>query len=162
MSWPAVLGVSGRTSYSFLRARRTDPDVGVVARSPFDITHTLSTVLQRSFAQGMQASIAFRSATGRPVTPIIDAHYDAQRQLWRPLYGTPFSERLPVFRRVDVSVSRLIPLPHERLLIAFVAANNILDRRNTYAYRYSDDYSERATVRSQFRRSIYFGATLNF
>jgi hypothetical protein len=58
-------------------------------------------------------------------------------------------------------LSRLVPLPHQRLLVLFAAANNLFDRKNVHDYRYDATYSTRTAVRSQFKRSIYFGASID-
>jgi hypothetical protein len=160
--WPAWRGMSGRTSYSLVRARRTDPNTGALARSPFDITNVVTSVVDWRLGEQLHASIASRYATGRPFTPIVSAQLDPSGDVWVPAYGPPMSERLPSFQRVDVSLSRLIPLPAQRMLVLFAAANNILDRKNIHDYRYNADYSERTPVRSQFERSVYFGATFTW
>ena len=159
--WPALLGVTGRTSYSFIRARRTDPNTGSETRSPFDITHVVTSVIERSFGP-WNVSLAQRSATGKPFTPVTSAHYDSANAVWVPVYATANSERLPSFRRLDLSLSRLVPMPHRRLLVLFVAANNLLDRKNVHDYRYNASYSQREPVRSQFKRSVYFGASFTY
>ena len=69
---------------------------------------------------------------------------------------------VPSFRRIDLSVSRLVPFPQQRLLVLFAAANNLLDRKNVYDYRYDASYSSRTPVRSQFKRSIYLGASFTY
>jgi vitamin B12 transporter len=160
--WPARRGVSGRTSYSFVHARRTDPNSGTVARSPFDITHVVTSVIDWSVSPQFNVSIANRYATGRPFTPVASAQPDTSGQVWVPSYAAPLSERLPSFQRIDASLSRLVPLPRERLLVLFAAVNNIFDRKNVHDYRYNADYSERIPVRSQFKRSIYVGASITW
>jgi hypothetical protein len=160
--WPRWRRASGRTSYSFVRARRTDPNTGIMARSPFDITHVVTSVIDYTLGEQLHIGIAHRYATGRPFTPILGAQPDRRGNVWVPAYGPPMSERLPSFQRVDVSLSRMIPLPSPRLLVLFAAVNNILDRKNIYDYRYNEDYSERTPVRSQFERSVYFGATFTW
>ncbi len=160
--WPSLLGITGRTSFSYIKAERTDPNTGILARSPFDITHVTTSVWERQFGQAWALSVSLRSASGRPFTPVISARYDSARALWQPNYGAPNSERLPSFRRIDMSVSRLVPLPHQRLLVLFAAANNLSDRKNVYEYRYDATYSTRTPVRSQFKRSIYFGGSFTY
>jgi hypothetical protein len=157
---PDVHGFGGRISYSLLRAERTDPDTRLPATSPFDITHVLTAVIDATFAQFYSISSALRYSTGRPFSPVLSATFDAGNNVWEPEYGAPFSERVPDFYRVDLSFSRLVPLPHSRMIVLFAAVNNILDRKNINAYQYSPDYSERTPVRSQFNRSVYFGATV--
>jgi hypothetical protein len=160
--WPGWPGLSGRTAYSYIRARRTDPNTGVLARSPLDITHVLTTVLEQQIGNALSVSAAIRSATGRPFTPVVSATHDATRNVWVPQYGPPRSQRLPRFVRIDGAASRLVPLGNGRLLVAFVAVTNLLDRVNVYDVRYSADYRTRTDVRSQFERSFYFGVTVTF
>jgi vitamin B12 transporter len=158
--WPAAwLGIGGRASYSYIDAKRTDPNTGSLARSPYDITHVLTAVLERSLLQLWQISVSYRYATGRPFTPVETATLDTMRHVWIPIYATPNSERMPAFSRVDVSTSYLIAMPKQRLLVLFVATNNIFDRTNVYDYRYNEDYTDRVPTRSQFKRSVYFGAS---
>src|SRR4030095_8121524 len=91
----AALGVTGRVSYSFVSSRRTDPDAGVVTRAPFDITHTVTAVAERTLFGGLRTSIAYRYATWRPLTPGAGATYDSKQRVSVPTYGPPMSERLP-------------------------------------------------------------------
>jgi hypothetical protein len=160
--WPPRRGVSGRTSYSFIHARRTDPNTAFVARSPFDITHVVTSIIDWSIGRQLNVSIANRYATGRPFTPVASAHFDAGGNVWVPSYAAPMTGRLPSFQRTDLSLSRLIPLPRDRLLVFFAAVNNIFDRKNVHDYRYNADYSERIPVRSQFERALYVGASLTW
>ncbi len=152
-------GFTSRTTLSALRARRTDPNTGVLARAPFDITMSATTIVEKMFG-GVRTAIAWRQATGRPYTDIVGADYEAGDNRYIPRYGTPFGERLPAFRRFDVSASWYRVLtPHWRSVL-FVSVNNILDRSNVQTMTWSRDYSERIPVRSIFNRSVYFGGTL--
>lgn len=160
--WPPVAGISGRVAYSFLRARRTDPDAGAEARSPLDISRVSSIVLEHRFGPSWTVAAAYRASTGRPYTPVLGATHDAERDVWVPEYGEPMAQRLPGFRRLDLSVSRLLALPGAELAVLFVGVTNALDRENLFGYRYSEDYAQRIPVRSQFKRSIYFGASVTF
>lgn len=152
-------GFTTRTTVSALRAQRTDPNTGVLARAPFDITTSATTIVERVFG-GVHAAVAWRRATGRAYTDIIGADYDAVEDRYTPRFGTPFSERLPSFRRLDISASWYRVLtPHWRSVL-FVSVNNILDRSNVQIMTWSRDYTERIPVRSIFNRSVYFGGTL--
>lgn len=162
LSWPEWHGWSGRVSWSWLHATRTDPNTRTLARSPFDVTHTWALVVDRRHGEAWQFGASALYATGRPFTPVAAASPAVRRDVWVPEYGAPYSERLPAFHRVDLAGSRLIPLGGDRLLVLFVAVHNALDRVNAYDIAYSADYAERRFVRSQFKRSVYFGATLDF
>jgi vitamin B12 transporter len=157
-----ALGVSGRLSYSYVSSRRTDPDARVVTRAPFDITHTVTAVAERTLLGGLRAAIAYRYATGRPFTPVSGASYDPQQQVYVPAYGDPMSERLPAFRRLDLSTSYFRALTPQLQSVFFVSLMNALDRDNAQRYRYNADYSRRFFVSSLFDRSVYFGATITW
>jgi hypothetical protein len=159
--WPGVAGIETRTTYSFVRAERTDPLTGVVARAPFDVTHAVTTVVERRFRAGVRAAVAWRSATGRPHTAALGGTLDSTTAVWTPVWGAPYGERLPAFRRLDVSASRAHALGEHRMLVSYVSLVNVLDRRNVQGWRYSADYGARQPVRSIFNRSVYFGATLS-
>lgn len=158
----AALGITGRVSYSFVSSRRTDPNTAVVTRSGFDITHTMTVVAERTLLGGMRASIAYRYATGRPITPVASATYDATQQVYVPAYGAPLSERLPAFRRLDFSTSYFRQITPGLQSVVFVSLMNMLDRTNAQGFRYSPDYSRRFVVSSLFERSIYFGGTITW
>lgn len=153
--------VTGRVAYSYAHATRTDPDAGTVGRSPFDITNTLSIVAERGFGR-FRTGLAWRYATGRPFTPVVSASPDTVPGVWVPAYGTPNGERLPAFSRLDLSASWLHSFWRGNLTVVFVGISNALDRENLYGYRYTPDYTQRIPIRSQFKRAIYFGATLQF
>ncbi len=155
------LGIERRTTYSFVRSVRTDPSTGLLAPAPFDVTHALTTVAERRFRGGWQAGVAWRQATGRPFTPAVGGRLDTARGTWAPVWGAPNAERFPEFRRLDLSLSRARPLGENRTLVTYLSVNNLLDRRNVQAWRYSADYAEREPVRCIFNRSVYFGATLS-
>jgi hypothetical protein len=158
---PLFYGMTMRSTMSFLSARRTDPNTGTLARAPFDISSTKTLIVERPFASlGLRLGVAYRSATGRPVTPVNGAQYDPQRDVYFPQYGAPMSERLPAFRRVDLSISHFGALNKYFNRVLYLSLSNIFDRENVYAYRYSRDYTTRIPVRSIFNRAIYVGASL--
>ncbi|MXX55787.1 MAG: TonB-dependent receptor [Gemmatimonadetes bacterium] len=155
-----LLGLDGRIAYSFIRSERTDPDTGRLAPSAFDATHTLNLVLNRGFGEWLDLGVAYRAATGVPFTPVTGAAFDETRGLWQPVHGAPMSERLPAYRRVDLSASVLQSFWPDNITVFFVSMMNSLDRSNVRQFRYSRDYSERIPLKTPFPRSIYFGVTM--
>jgi hypothetical protein len=149
-----------RLTYSLVRAERTDAATGQLARAPMDVTHGLTSIVERAFTGGWRAGLAWRSATGRPFTPILGGVPGAAPDGWTPVWGAPMSERFPGYRRLDLSVSRARAFGPRTTGIFYASLNNLLDRRNVQAWRYSADYAERTPVRSIFARSVYVGATL--
>ena len=153
-------GIELRTISSYLVARRTDPQTGQMARAPFDVTSTHTIIAERGFSNGVRLGVSYRSATGKPFTPITGATYDAGRNLYTPVYGDPMSERFPALRRFDLSVSRYRPLTPALASVLYASVSNLFDRDNAQSWSYSRDYTQRSPVASIFNRSIYFGASL--
>jgi hypothetical protein len=54
LRWPAWHGLQGRTSYSYIHARRTDPNTNTLEVSPFDITHVWTSVLDYTIARAFR------------------------------------------------------------------------------------------------------------
>ncbi len=152
--------LTGRLSYSYIHARRTDPNTGVEAPAPADITHALTLVLERPLPKRVTAGLAVHYATGRPYTRVVSATFDPGENRYIPSYGAPLAERVPAFERVDANLTRLIQLGPRWLLVAYASVNNLLDRGNVYQYTYSRDYSEQIEIPSLFKRAFYFGAQL--
>jgi len=157
---PVVAGVTTRAMYSYVGSRRTDPSTGIMAPASADITHGLTLIATRTFGHAITAGAAFRYASGRPFTPVIDAVRDAGGVIWTPRYGAPGSDRLPAFARLDLSASWFRVVGPHMQLVGYVAVTNLLDRPNVFTRRYTADYTSRYDVRSIFNRSLYFGGVL--
>jgi vitamin B12 transporter len=151
---------STRMTYTFTDSKRTDVNTGVMASAPFDITHTLTLIGDQALPKGWSVSGAIRYATGKPFTPVTGATFNDQRKIWEPMYAAANSERLPSAQKLDLSISRVTRLSPRTILVYFFSLDNVLDRENVYQYTYNADYSERIPVRSLFKRSVYFGASL--
>lgn len=157
---PLPWAMNGRLTYSYVDTRRTDPDSGRMARAPFDVTHTASLIVERAFGDWV-AGAAWRFASGRPFTPITGGAPNVLGG-FDPIYGAPFSERLPSLLRLDLSASRYRRVNDRVGLVLYVAVSNVLNRRNVYAYEYSDDFASRSPTPSIFGRGVYFGFSLIF
>jgi hypothetical protein len=153
-------GTTTRSIVSHVRSRRTDPNTGVLARSEFDVTWTQTHIVERMWGTGWRLAAAYRDASGRPFTPVVDATFDVERGVWAPEYGSTMSERLPMFRRLDVSWSYFRVLSPTLRSVVYVSVNNVFDRANVQSYRYTSDYGRRIPVRSIFNRGLYFGFSL--
>ena len=152
-------GVRWRLSLSSIVAKRTDPNTLELSRAPFDVTNSITTVINKSFGPAWHLGFTQRYATGRPFTPVAAAAFDVAQNVWIPQYGASMSERIPAFRREDLGLTHLHRLSGANAVF-FVSVNNFLDRENIYAYRYSQDYSVRIPIRSIFKRSFYAGASI--
>ncbi len=153
--------VKGRMAYSYICARRTDPNTGVVAPAPADITHAGTLGLERPITQSTNSGIAVHFATGRPYTEVLSADFDPTLNTFVPTFGPPMGSRVPVLFRIDANLSRIVSLGPKAFVVLYASVNNLLDRKNIYQYTYTRDYTQRIEVPSLFNRSFYFGATLS-
>ena len=101
--------------------------------------------------ESTSVSASWRTASGRPFTPVVDARPGARGYV--PVYGAVNSYRTPRYERLDLSLS--VAMPFGPML--FAAVTNALGRHNVLDYAYSPDYSERRPVASALPRSVYFG-----
>jgi hypothetical protein len=155
-----VAGIELRTISSYLVAKRSDPESGRIVRAPFDVTSTHAIIAERGFANGVRLGVSYRSATGKPYTPIVGATYDAARGLYVPIYGASMSERFPSLRRMDISISRFRLLTPSLASVMYASVSNVFDRANVQSWKYSRDYTKREGNKSIFNRAVYFGASL--
>ena len=128
--------------------------------SPFDITHNLTVVGKVRIVRFLYGSFTFRHATGRPVTPIVDAISTGEGRYYLPVEGPPGSERLPDFRRLDIASNYFVPFGAHNVLI-YLSVGNVLNRANVLDYDYASDYSSRSGRSTRYRRFLYFGAVIN-
>jgi vitamin B12 transporter len=154
-----------RAGASWLRARRRWTPVDQRDRyelpalpwaPDFEIPWSLQVVGNLPFPRGIGAGISWRSAAGRPHTPIVDAVRSGDRFV--PVFGPLNSERFPRYERLDLSVSRLVPVG-PGVAVFFASLDNALGRANFFEYAYTSDYSSRRPVVSASPRSFYIGVT---
>lgn len=157
---------NGWISYSLLDSRRLQVrDLGTDVAyqdgpSPFDITHNLTVVGKWRLIGFLNIGATFRHATGRPITPVVDALPMNEGSYYLPVDGGIGAERLPAFQRLDGQLSYSFPLPNSSNIVLYVAFSNLLNRANVLSYDYNADYSERTPRTTNYRRFIYFGASM--
>jgi len=152
-------GMRWRVSLSRILARRTEPNTGLLVRAPFDVSQSMTAVVNQSVSPAWHIGLTFRSATGRPFTPVVSATFDSTRNVYVPSYGAPMSLRLPRFQRVDLGLTHLRAIGPLNT-VTYAGISNLGDRDNVFMYRYSQDYSQRLPVRSLFKRSYYVGLSI--
>ena len=157
--------LSGWLSYSFVQSRRTQTrrrgaDVTLErGPTPFALTHQLTAVGKVRVVDMLFAGFTARHATGQPVTPVVDVLPQGDGT-YAPIEGPVGSERLPVYRRLDLQLSYYIPLGPGQHLTVYAAVNNALDRANVIDITYTPDYRTRTEQTTNFRRALYFGLTV--
>jgi hypothetical protein len=156
----------GWAGYSYLQARRLYTpfddfqryDIPTTPYRPdFDIPHTVQLVVERALPASASLSASFRIASGKPFTPVTGSV--ATPEGYYPVFGPINLDRLPLYQRLDLSLSKTHSLGHKAAMIPYLGVTNALDHRNVFAYSYSSDYSQRHPAEGAWGRVFYFGVS---
>ncbi len=108
-----------------------------------DIPHTLQLNSSYTFDNEWRISSLFKFNSGRPYTPIVgteDFTYEGG-EYKRPIYGTPYSKRMPSNLDLDIQISKTLHYTDASLEFAIEFMNiNTLFKKSIAEYRYNDDY----------------------
>ncbi|HUL71700.1 MAG TPA: carboxypeptidase regulatory-like domain-containing protein [Vicinamibacterales bacterium] len=124
----------------------------------FSIPYTWQVVLNAPVWPTVWLGMDWREAAGRPMTPAIGS--TATPDGYEPIWGPINSERLPRYKRVDLSVSYLMRVGSRTSAVLFASVDNLTNHFNFFEYAYSADYSSRHPVASAAPRGIYVGCTI--
>ena len=150
-SW---LGARRRWTPADQRGRYELPDGDW--RPDFEIPWSANLVATVPLGAGVAIVGGWRTAAGRPHTPIVGAVRTSDGLT--PVFGAINSERLPRYERLDLAASWLVPAGAGAMVL-FASIDNALGRVNFFDYRYAPDYSSRQPIVPTSQRSIYVGAT---
>jgi outer membrane receptor protein involved in Fe transport len=134
----------GFVSYTYSRSRRNDH--GLYWRAfDFDQPHILTASGSYRLGYGFELGSTFRYVSGNPYTPVVGSKYDANVDLYRPIYGGVNSGRNPAFHQLDLRVEKVWKRRWGSLA-AYLDLQNAYNRRNPEGRYYKYDYSESRTV----------------
>jgi len=131
-------------AYTFVKAKRQlNTDSNKQYRFEGDIPHTLQVNTSYKFGDWRIGSL-FKFSSGQPYTPIVGiekAEYNGKNYN-RPIYGTPYSKRMPNNFDLDIQLGRTYHYGEdESLEVTFELMNvNALLKTNIDSYRYDDEY----------------------
>ncbi len=141
--------------YNFLNSKRKEGDVQSLSRSPYEIDHSFTIIL--NLKRKMDSlGLRFSYARGLPYTPLLGREFDYEEGIYKPVWGEPYSKRFPPFRRVDLSFSKRLEIK-ERLFLFYLGIGNLFNHKNIFRYERSENYSSERAVGTIFKRSIFFG-----
>jgi hypothetical protein len=146
--------------YNFLKSKRKEGEVQYLARSPYEIDHSLTGIFKIKF-NNASLGIRFSYASGLPFTPLVGREWDRENQIYSPLWGEPLSKRYPSYQRMDINGTKSVNF-RNRLIVLYFGITNVLNNKNVSRYEYSDDYSTRKNIHSIFGRSFFIGIYIPF
>ena len=138
-------GFYGWLSYTVLRSERKDHPDSPWRNFQYDQTHILTLIASYVMPKGFQVGLRFRYVTGNPTTPVLGAYFSANDNTYTPIYGVPYSERLPAFHQLDVRFDKTWTFNRWKLLL-YVDIQNVYNYRSAELWNYSYDYSQRARI----------------
>ena len=130
----------GWVAYTLSRSERQDHPGEDWHRYLYDQTHILTLLASYHLPRGFQVGGRFRYVTGDPYTPVVGAYFDSNADLYAPIYGPPFSARLPAFNQLDLRVDKVWTFDRWRFS-AYLDVQNVTRATNAEALRYSFDFT---------------------
>ncbi len=150
----------GWLSYAYSSSERRDSSSGRWAPYRYDQPHIATMVSSWRITPSFEFGGTFRYSSGSLITPVLGAIYDSINDLYLPIYGAPFSQRLPDYQRLDIRLEKTWRFEMWKLS-AYVEVINLLNSPNPISRDYNRDYSRYQDV-NQIPRLPYFGLTANF
>ena len=148
----------GFVSGAVVRSRSADGEVPTDRDLPF----LARAQVQRQFGAQWSVGLAGTWRAGRYFRPVIGRELLAGTPGWyAPVLTDPAAgDRYPAYRRLDLAVSKLLPVG-ETQLILYLNVNNLLGAENVRAYGYEATFSERS-VEVYSRRLVFVGGVLRW
>jgi outer membrane receptor protein involved in Fe transport len=137
--------LQGWIAYTISRSRRGDA-LTPETISQYDQTHLLTAVAERELGRNWKLSARVRYTTGNPYTPIVGASYDVNSDVYDPVRGDIYSQRMSAFFQADVRFDK--KWVYDRMILTgYLDIENITNQKNPQELRYSYDYrlSEKVT-----------------
>jgi TonB family protein len=133
----------GWIAYTLMKSSRVDHAGEASRLFDYDQTHILTVVASAVLGRGWEAGIRFRLVSGNPQTPVLGSVYDADSDIYWPLYGATNSVRMPLFHQLDVRVDKNWTFKYLKFGI-YVDVQNIYNHKNVEGINYSYDYKQKA------------------
>jgi hypothetical protein len=135
----------GWVSYTVLRSERMDHPGEPWRIFEYDQTHILTLLGSYKLPRGYQLGLRFRYVTGNPYTPVVGAYFDANSDVYRPIQGAPYSDRLSGFHQLDLRFDKTWTFNRWRLSV-YLDIQNVYYASNPEAVTYNFDYTQQNTL----------------
>jgi outer membrane receptor protein involved in Fe transport len=136
----------GWLSYAYSHSTRVDEPGAERRLFDYDQPHNLN--VAGSYKIGRwQFGGRFRLSSGLPTTPVVDATYDSDANIYYPVYGEVNSERAPLHHQLDLRIDRTQKWGPIKIT-QFLDVQNVYMNDTVVGYFYGFDYSQRAAFRT--------------
>lgn len=153
-------GLSASCSFTWLNGLVKNDSVSYP--SAYDLKYFFRADLAYDFGGLFSVKAVWLHRQGVHEVPVLGAALDQNLDIYAPRYASlTVSERLPDYSRVDLSISKLMPLKYINGVVLFASVNNLLNRNNVQMSTYNYDYSQKM-YDSFSLRTFYFGGVFTF
>jgi TonB family protein len=132
----------GWLAYTLMRSERRDSGATDYRLFQYDQTHILTLFGTYTLPRNWQFGSRFRYVTGNPATPVIGKVYNASKDLYNPVYGATYSDRVPAFHQLDIRVDKRW-IYNTWMLTAYLDLQNVYNRANPESPEYNYNFSKR-------------------
>jgi hypothetical protein len=135
---------SGWLAYTLSRSTRISPPA-LQALFGYDQTHSLTAIASFELGDNWKISGRIRYTTGDPYTDITNAVLDVDNDVYIPIRGPLYTDRLDPFFEADVRVDK--KWVHDTWIFsAYLDIENITNRQNAQQISYSYNFSQTAVI----------------
>ncbi|MBL7716133.1 MAG: TonB-dependent receptor plug domain-containing protein [Bdellovibrionales bacterium] len=136
--------LNGWLAYTLSRSTRTNPGQSE-ALFAFDQTHLMTALGSIDLAGNWRISTRVRYVTGNPKTPVVGGVLDADNDVFIPVRGSFFSQRLEPFFQLDLRIDKKW-IYDKWILSAYLEVLNATNRMNLENVAYSYDFKQSQKV----------------
>lgn len=135
---------SGWLAYTLSRSTRTSPPAAE-ALFNFDQTHLLTAMVGWEPGAHWKIGLRARVITGNPFTPVSSSLFDADNDVYFPIRGSLYSQRIEPFFQLDLRIDKQF-IFDTFVLSAYLDILNLTNQMNPEAIVYSYDYATSAKI----------------
>ncbi len=134
----------GWVSYTYSRSTRGD-NLTPETLAQYDQTHLLTLVADKELGKNWKISTRIRYATGNLYTPVVGSVFDVDNDVYTPIRGDIYSQRMGDFFQADVRFDKKW-VYDKWILTGYLDIENVTNRQNPQQINYSYNYQQSATV----------------
>ncbi len=135
---------SGWLSYTLSKSTRIFPPADEQIFQ-YDQTHNLNLIAEREFGKNWKFSGRARYTTGNPYTPNVGGNFDVDNDIYLPVAGAAYSQRLEPFFQIDSRLDKKW-VYNTWILTGYLDIENITNSKNPQSINYSYNYQRQATI----------------
>lgn len=148
-----VRGLDYWLTYSYVDTKRLFQNYRSAATPTFISDHNVSLITKRWFQKiSTNMGLTYTFSSGRP-------YYNPNRSRPGLAEGQFLVDRTPVVNNVSFTASHVMRV-RKNLVILYAAADNLLNTRNVFTYRFTSDGRTRYAVGPQSYRSFFVGGMM--